>query len=163
MAQREDGAVAALMSLLMGMRVSEIADRIVRNLDDAGRLLWITDAKTQAGVRRLQVPETLQPLLRRVAAGKQPGDRLFGPTASRYTVLRHVQRICRVAGVPVVPPHGLRGTHASLAMTAGATGDLVAAALGHESFTTTERHYARAEAIAGAQQVGALRELGVGR
>ena len=59
MAQREDGAVAALMSLLMGMRVSKIADRIVRNLDDDGRLLWITDAKTQAGVRRLQVPETL--------------------------------------------------------------------------------------------------------
>ena len=36
------------------MRVSEITDRIVRNLDDDGRLLWITDAKTQAGIRRLQ-------------------------------------------------------------------------------------------------------------
>jgi hypothetical protein len=44
-------------------------------------------------------------------------------------------------------------------MSAGATGDLVAAALGHESFTTTERHYARPEAIADAQQSGALREL----
>ena len=44
-------------------------------------------------------------------------------------------------------------------MTAGATGDLVAAALGHESFTTTERHYARADAIADAQQFSALREL----
>ena len=159
MAETEDGAVAALMALLMGMRVSEIADRIVRNLDDDGRLLWITDAKTQAGVRRLQVPRQLQPLLKRVAANKQPGDRLFGPKASRYTVLRYVRRICRAAGVPVVPPHGLRGTHASLAMTAGATGDLVAAALGHESFTTTERHYARPEAIADAQQSGALREL----
>jgi hypothetical protein len=31
--------------------------------------------------------------------------------------------------------------------------------LGHESFTTTERHYARPEAIAAAQQEGALREL----
>jgi integrase len=53
----EGGAVAALMALPMGMRVSEIAERIVRNLDDDGRLLWITDAKTQAGVRRLQVPD----------------------------------------------------------------------------------------------------------
>jgi hypothetical protein len=44
-------------------------------------------------------------------------------------------------------------------VTAGATGDLVAAALGHESFTTTERHYARPEAIADAHQSGALREL----
>jgi hypothetical protein len=39
-------------------------------------------------------------------------------------------------------------------MTAGAMGDLVAAALGHESFTTTERHYARAEAIAAAPAIG---------
>ncbi|MDB4982109.1 MAG: integrase [Myxococcales bacterium] len=147
------------MALLMGMRVSEIADRIVRNLDDEGRLLWITDAKTQAGIRRLQVPQQLQPLLRRIAANKQPTDRLFGPKVHRHMVLRHVRRICKAAGVPVIPPHGLRGTHASLAMTAGATGDLVAAALGHESFTTTERHYARADAIADAQQLTALREL----
>jgi integrase len=107
----------------------------------------------------LQVPPQLQPLLKRLAAGKQPSDRLFGPKATRYTVLRYVHRICKAAGVPVVPPHGLRGTHASLAMSAGATGDLVAAALGHESFATTERHYARPEAIAAAQQSGALREL----
>ena len=158
-AETEDGAVAALMALLMGMRVSEITDRIVRNLDDDGRLLWITDAKTQAGIRRLQVPQQLQPLLRRIAANKQPTDRLFGPNVHRHMVLRHVRRICKAAGVPVIPPHGLRGTHASLAMTAGATGDLVAAALGHESFTTTERHYARADAIADAQQFTALREL----
>jgi integrase len=159
MAANEERAVTAVMALLMGMRASEIADRIVRNLDDDGRLLWITDAKTQAGIRRLQVPPQLQPLLRRIAANKPPTDRLFGPKASRYTVLRYVQRICKAAGVPVVSPHGLRGTHASLAMTAGATGDLVAAALGHESFTTTERHYARPEAVAAAQQLGALREL----
>jgi integrase len=159
MAETEDGAVAALMALLMGMRASEITDRIVRNLDDGGRLLWITDAKTQAGIRRLQVPQQLQPLLERLAANKQPTDRLFGPNVHRHMVLRHVRRICKAAGVPVVPPHGLRGTHASLAMTAGATGDLVAAALGHESFTTTERHYARADAIADAQQFTALREL----
>jgi integrase len=129
MAAKDDGAVTALMALLMGMRASEIADRIVRNLDDDGRLLWITDAKTQAGIRRLRVPESLQPLLRRIAQGKQPSDRLFGARANRQTVLRHVRRICNAAGVPTVSPHGLRGTHASLAMTAGATGDLVAAAL----------------------------------
>jgi integrase len=41
----DDGAVAAAMALLMGMRGSEIAERIVRNLDDGGRILWITDAR----------------------------------------------------------------------------------------------------------------------
>jgi integrase len=87
-------------------------------------------------------------MLRWIGQGKQPIDRLFGARANRQTVLRHVRRICEAAGVPTVSPHGLRGTHASLAMTAGATGDLVASALGHESFTTTERHYARPEAVA---------------
>jgi hypothetical protein len=33
----DDGAVAAAMALVMGMRGSEIAERIVRNLDDGGR------------------------------------------------------------------------------------------------------------------------------
>ena len=63
--------------------------------------------------------------------------------ASRYWVLRYVQRLCRAAGVPTVPAHGLRGTQATLAVDAGSTSHLVVAALGHESFTTTARHYAK--------------------
>lgn len=155
----DDGAVAAAMALLMGMRGSEIAERIVRNLDDGGRILWITDAKTQAGIRRLRVPQQLQPWLLRLAENQPPSRRIFGSGANRHWVLRQVHRICKAAGVPVVPAHGLRGTHATLAVPAGATGDVVAAALGHESFTTTARHYARPEAIDSATQDHALREL----
>jgi hypothetical protein len=36
----------------------------------------------------------------------------------------------------------LRGLHATLALEAGATGNLVATALGHGSFAITARHYA---------------------
>jgi integrase len=49
----------------------------------------------------------------------------------------NVQRICRLADVPEVTAHGLRGTHATLAEEEGATGDLVARALGHEHVSTT--------------------------
>lgn len=157
----DDGAVAAVMALLMGMRASEIIERTIRNLDDNGRLLWITDAKTQAGIRRLEIPPQLQPHLRRMAVGKPPTERLFGPKASRYWVLRSVQRICKAAGVPPIPAHGLRGTHASLAVSAGATSHVVAAALGHESFHTTARHYAKAEAIDGALQERVLEKFTV--
>ena len=160
-ADKDDGAIAAAMALLMGMRASEIVERTIRNLDDGGRLLWITDAKTQAGIRRLQVPPQLQGHLQRIARGRRPGDRLFGPTASRYWVLRSVQRLCKAAGVPTVPAHGLRGTHATLAVDAGATSHLVAAALGHESFTTTARHYAKAEAIEAVQQERVLKRFTV--
>jgi integrase len=69
-ADEDDGAIAAAMALLMGMRASEIVERTIRNLDDGGRLLWITDAKTQAGIRRLQVPPQLQGHLQRIARGR---------------------------------------------------------------------------------------------
>jgi len=61
--QGESGAVAAFVSLLMGMRASEITTRVPRDLDDGGRLLSIPDAKTEAGKRIRQVPEVLQPYL----------------------------------------------------------------------------------------------------
>jgi integrase len=143
------------------MRASEIIERTVRNLDDEGRMLWITDAKTQAGVRRLEVPAQLQGHLQRLARGRRPNDHLFRSGTTRHWVLRSVQRICRAAAVPVVPAHGLRGTHATLAVDAGATSHLVAAALGHESFATTARHYARTEAIEGAQQERVLKRFTV--
>ena len=161
LAEDDEGAIAAAMALLMGMRASEIVERTVRNLDDGGRLLWITDAKTQAGVRRLEVPAQLQEHLQRLARGRELAGRLFRSGTTRHWVLRSVHRICRAAGVPVVPAHGLRGTHATLAVDAGATSHLVAAQLGHESFATTARHYARAEAVEGAQQDRVLKRFTV--
>ena len=65
----EAGAVAALLALVMGMRAGEIVSRVVRDLDDDGKLLWIPDSKTEAGRRTLQVPAFLQPLLKALAKG----------------------------------------------------------------------------------------------
>lgn len=45
----------------------------------------------------------------------------------------------------------LRGLHSTLAIEAGATASLVAAALGHGSFAVTARHYADPDALLGAQ------------
>ena len=109
------GAIAAACALLLGMRASEIADRIVRDLDARGTKLRITEAKTQAGIRTIRIPLILQPLLRELAMGKQPSERLFGEV-DRHWVLRSTRRLCQTAGVPVVPAHGLRGTHARLAV-----------------------------------------------
>ena len=145
----DSGAVAAATALLLGMRASEIADRIVRDLDGGGTKLNITSAKTEAGVRRLRLPAVLQPLFQNLAQGKQPVDRLFGDV-NRHWVLRAVHRICKTAGVPTVPTHGLRGTHAKLAVEAGISGDVVAASLGHESFAITAAHYAGHDAVASA-------------
>jgi site-specific recombinase XerD len=53
--QGKEGAVAAMMCLSMGMRCSEVVNRVVRDLDDEGRLLWSAPEvvlSTYSGLRR---------------------------------------------------------------------------------------------------------------
>lgn len=156
--QGEPGAIAALMTLIMGMRCSEIVSRTVRDLDDQGRVLWITDSKTAKGKRTLQVPERLRRYLLGLCEGKKPVELIFG-AHDRGWPRAWVQRICGEAGVQVVTAHGQRGLHSTLAVEVGVTARAVADALGHESFTTTARSYARPEAVGHARQARAIRVL----
>ena len=154
--------MAAMMTLLMGTRCNEIVSRVVRDLDDDGRLLWIPDSKTFKGRRTLLIPDQLQPYMKRLAEGKLPSDPLFGAHDRDWP--RHwVQRICREAGVPVVTAHGQRGLHATLAVEAGVTARAVADALGHESFKTTTQSYARPDGVGLAQQARVLTVLQGGK
>ena len=157
----EGGAVAAMTALLLGMRASEIVSRVVRDLDDGGRLLWIPHSKTEAGRRTLQVPDQLRPFLQRLAAGRKSDDLLFGYHDWDW-VRTWVQRIRTDAKVPVVGAHSMRGLHSTLAMAAGVTGHVVAASLGHEKIGTTIRSYADPAAVAGAQQRRTLKVLAGG-
>lgn len=144
----KEGALKALMALHLGLRASEITLRQVRDVDDDGAILWIPDAKTSAGRRRVEVPEFLRPLLRELSQGRPGAEPLF-----RYrtvgVVRNWVKRICLEAGVPKVSAHAMRGLHGTLAVAAGATPHLVAAAMGHESFRTTATSYAKREAVTG--------------
>jgi hypothetical protein len=84
-------------------------------------------------------------------ADKQPGALLFGRHWRDWP--RHwVKHICEKAGVPKVCAHAMRGAHASLATERGITAHVVAAALGHESETTTFRSYATADSVAAGRQ-----------
>ena len=81
--------------------------------------------------------------------GKASTDRLVGH--DRTLLHRTVREICRQAGITEAPPHGLRGTHADLALMAAATPFSMSKALGHESLSATYRHYAD-EGIAQSQE-----------
>ena len=146
----------------MGMRCSEVVNRVVRDLDDEGRLLWIPDSKTLAGRRKLQVPDFLQPYLVRLAKGREPRAALFGEHWRDWP-RKWVQRICRAAGVPKVTAHAMRGLHSTLAVDSGITSHAVAAALGHGSFKTTAESYAQRDAVAGVQQRRALEVMTGGK
>jgi integrase len=158
----EEGAVAALVTLVMGLRAGEVVSRIVRDLDDEGRLLWIPDSKTEAGKRTLQVPDLLRQYLLALAEGKKPEDLLFG-YHDRGWPRKWVAKICKAVGVPRVTAHGMRGLHGTLAVETGLSAHAVAAALGHESVTTTLQSYAKAGAGASARQQKVLTVLAGGK
>jgi integrase len=159
----EEGAVAAMMTLLLGMRCSEVISRVARDVDDNGRLLWIPDSKTAKGRRTLLVPEELRPFLLELAEGKRGDELLFGYHDRSWPRL-WVQKLCEEAGVTRVTAHGNRGLHGALSIEAGVTPRAVADALGHESFQkTTARNYVPAETIGRAGQVRALSVLRGGK
>lgn len=141
----EQGAIATLCQLFLGLRSGEVISREVRDLDDEGRILWIPSGKTQNARRRLEVPEALRPFLLRMVAGKSPEQLIF--CGKRMKPLRYiwlwkqVRKYCQRANLPRVCPHSLRGLHSSLAMAVGCTSSAVASALGHGSFAVTAKHY----------------------
>lgn len=153
-----DGALV-LSYLLLGARASEIILRCVRDLDDHGRLLWIDETKTEAGTRRLIIPDELRPLLLELADGRASNDRLF-LNLSGDPMTRRVayQRVCaftkRVIGREL-GPQGFRRTQSTLATDAGATGPMVSAHLGHvtagDMAEITKRSYADPSAVEGAR------------
>jgi integrase len=166
MAETEPGAVAALAALYMGLRASELVERQVRDVDDGCSVLWIPETKTEAGRRRVRIPEQLRVHFQRMVEGKDPEAWLFigryhkKRNCHRYRkwVANWTARICVAAKVPKVCAHSLRGLHGTLAEEEGATGAVVARALGHESETTTHESYVTREGQAAAKQ---RRTLGI--
>lgn len=170
----DDGAVAAMLCLILGLRASEVTHlraRDVDELEERADLLWVEDSKTPAGRRRVEVPELLRPHLVRLVEGKGPTAWLFATRRKDGSQQQHwrdwpreqVQRICRLAGVPEVCAHSMRGLHATIAMERGTTGAIVAAALGHEDERTTKTAYAESEAIADGVRRRALKVLDGGK
>jgi integrase len=144
----DEAAVAVMTAFLLGLRASEVTDRVVRDLDDQGRLLWIEFGKTRRSRRTLEVPALLRPYLLALAKDRAPEAQLISRTKSkrggkrdRFWLLYHLTGLCAEAKVPEVCPHSPRGLHATLATEAGATSHVVASALGHSSPAVTHAHY----------------------
>ena len=146
------GSTAILMQIFLGLRPTEALVRVVRDLDDQGRILWVPFGKTSHAKRRLQIPDALRDVLLLHAKDKPADAPLLGPPGdalhTRDIIRYRLKLLCQQLGLPTVCPHSLRGLNATLALDAGATAQHVAAALGHASFATTARHYADASSVA---------------
>lgn len=165
--EKSKASIAVAVALLLGLRASEVTNLQARDIDDGGRLVWVQRGKTAAARRTLEVPTVLRPILVELAAGRPGAAWLFGAAdierRSRHWMLHHVGRLCELAGVPVVCVHALRGTHASLATSAGASAYAVASALGHTSPVVTEAHYVSVQSRADNTQRAVLTVLDGGR
>lgn len=142
-------ACAILVLLYLGLRRAEVLRLQVRDLDlEATPPLLSVErwAKSERGYRDVEVPARLADLLRRRTAKRTldawlwPSDAAAGHRGPTW-LLKGVRRACVEAGVSVVTPQGLRGTHGKLARTAGQTAHAVQAQLGHEDARTTVDSY----------------------
>jgi integrase len=146
---------------LAGLRVSELCALNCEHVDLARRELRVLDAKTPAGVRRVDIHDDLQEELAAYKAARgatwQPGKPAFlnarGNRWTRNAIAQHLlppvleeanQQRAR-GGLPAireqVTPHTLRYTCIASLFAAGADQDYVAAQVGHEDVTTTNRIY----------------------
>lgn len=175
----DSAALAALVCLRQGVRVSEIAGRRVSHLDSDGTILRIPSAKSRRGVRDLpiidsEVRDALREQVKRArewARGQDPvqmdpplfppvryadhGPHATGDNLSNEQVRRAVHRVCRAVGLPEVTTHSLRGSFASRSSSLGLTLEQVAAFLGNTA-GVAGRHYATEQS----QTDGAARRAG---
>lgn len=153
----DEGAIAALCALVLGMRASEIValsvaavDAVVQSCD----VVRVVRGKTKKARRSLEVPEALRACLMKLCDGKDSSGYVFaadGKPHWRDWIRKNVRRICKLAGVPEVTAHSMRGLLATIATERGMAPHLVAATLGHEDVRTTMTAYA----APGAAEVGA--------
>jgi len=146
---------------LAGLRVSELCELNCEHVDLARRELRVLDAKTPAGVRRVDIHDDLQEELAAYKAARgaawESGEPAFvNARRKRWTrnaIAQHVippaveeaNRERTAAGLPTirdeVTPHTLRYTCIASLFAAGADQEYVAAQVGHEDVTTTNRIY----------------------
>lgn len=175
LAERSRESLAVASCFAFGFGASEVVQRRVRDLDDGGRVLWMTKGKNEHRKRSVEVPEYLRAPLLELAANRPGAAYLFGESdidrPSRYWIHYHAVRLCTIAKVPRVTPHGLRGTHSTIALGQAASSLSVAAALaavreglGHApGSTVTETTYVAPGAVQRAKQRATLRVLAGGR
>ena len=157
--------VAALLPLLGGLSSGEVLHLQVGDVDLSGSVIWIRadedaeipsdwDVKSASRCRSVELPDLLRADLEALARGRGPETYLFqqrvrgsvgkaGTPRSPGWLRKLVRRVCEDAGVRVVPPHGLRDTHASVMRALlGRSPAQIGEALGHgDHGRTAERHY----------------------
>ncbi len=137
-------------ALYTGCRYGELCRAIVSDFSPARKTLSVPISKTGRS-RDVFLNDEAAEFFARLIAHKQPGDRLLlrndaaRGSAEPWGISHQARRIalaCKRAGIhPPISFHGLRHTHASLAVESGMTLIALARNLGHADTRMVERHY----------------------
>ena len=162
-----------LLSMTSGERIGECVALLVEdiNLEEHYILIRRTEtqadntgkqmetvregAKTQAGIRRVAIPDNALEWLREIKeiAEKTGGGYLFkqepGRFKKRYVgnrvrasqVRRHLKKICAELNIPYRPPHKFRKTYASILKAADVDDTTIIDQIGHTDIKITENVY----------------------
>ena len=147
--RRWDGLFVLL--LMTGMRVSEALGlrwsdidlderwlRVERAFVWSGKSGSIQQPKTEAGSRRISLPELAVLVLSRQSRDSSYVFRCVNGSVPSHTNLRRsLLRLCEEAGAPPINPHGLRHVHAMLALDAGIDPYALQRRLGHSHVNVT--------------------------
>lgn len=176
----EEGAVAAMMTLLMGLRAGAIANRIARDVDDNGTRLytgtvrnargdvvWTPKRRKRTAALIKPIPPELQPYLKalKVKGGKLGTAGLWSAKHWRDWVTKWVARICERAKIPRYTSHDMRRAHGTNEYLGGTEQAEQRAVVGldHDDFGTSRRHYVDAGAIATVSHDAVLKVLHGGK
>ncbi|WP_062202988.1 tyrosine recombinase XerC [Demequina salsinemoris] len=155
--------VAAELLYATGMRVGELVGVDVVDVDLRERLVRVMgkggkERMVPFGEPAAKAVEEWLARGRSALANAASGDALLvgrrGTRADQRQVRESIHRLCRLAGVPDIAPHGLRHSAATHLLDGGSDLRSVQEVLGHASLTTTQRYtHVSAERLRSAYQL----------
>lgn len=110
-----------------------------------GRGYW--KPKSKAGIRSIPIPGFLQPIL-----AEYLGKRPEGLKITRQSAWNRVRSLCRAASIPIIFPHALRASYATMLASHNLTGTELCFIMGWSRLTVGEAYVRIAEARKGATQ-----------
>ncbi len=147
-------AYAIHFVLATGVRWSEFANMKIADFKPLENKVFVTDSKTEAGVRELPLdPSDTLLISKHIADTGRNGADADSPlfTSPDGKPLHHSnfrRRVfvpaCRAAGLDGVTFHDLRRTHATMLVAQGNDAKVVQERMGHRSISTTLTYYAKA-------------------
>ena len=162
-----------LLAIITGERIGECAALLAEDIDLDEHCIYVRrtetqadetgrqretireGAKTDAGVRRVAIPENSLEWVRGIKdiSEKTGGGYLFKQEPGRYReryvgervrasqVRRHLKKICAELGISYKPPHKFRKTYASILKAADIDDQMIIEQMGHTDISTTENVY----------------------